>query len=178
MQDNSIKSFIFAALKPVKFRIAGLFLVGLTWAIDLSLRPYILKIITNRLQRVNGATVVAELINPLLLYTAITIFVILMYRFHDYLYLNINPILKRLIGEQLMQRMMQHSLVVFQNNLAGSLGAKVKDVMSGVPDLIKILDEWLALIVGMLIATFTLCTINYLFALLLIAWLLIFVVIR
>lgn len=171
---DNIKTFTFEVLKSVKYWLLGSILVQLTWAIDLSLRPYILKVIIDRLQTTTKLTVIDDLSGPIILYIFMSFIVITMFRIYDYIYLNLSPMLKRHIGDLLMQRMMQHSMLVFQNNFAGNLASKIKDVMSGMPDLIRIVDELSALAIGLIIAAFTMCIINYQFSMLLIAWLIVF----
>lgn len=171
---KNTKSFIIKILKPVKFWLLGLILVQFTWGIDLSLRPYILKIIIDRLQTVTNETIVNALSTPLILYISMSFIVISMFRVYDYIFLNLSPILKRHIGDILMKRMMQHSMLVFQNNFAGNLANKIKDVMSGIPDLIRIVDEFCALGVGLIIAAFTMWTINFKFTILFVTWVAIF----
>lgn len=176
MTDNlSYKSFILGTLKQIRFWLLGVAVVEITWAIDLSLRPYIIKVIIDRLQHYDPNAPISIITTPMIIYILVSIFVISIWRLYDYVYLNISPILKRYIGDLLMSRMMKHSLILFQDNFAGNLANKIKDVMSGFPDILKIIDQQIAVILGMIIATFTMWTINYQFALLFLTWLSIFV---
>lgn len=43
----SIYRFIINVIKPFKLFITGQIMVGLIWAIDMSLRPYLIKVILN-----------------------------------------------------------------------------------------------------------------------------------
>lgn len=175
MNKFSIRSFIGDILKSVIPLLIGITFVGTIYAVDLSLRPYILKVIIDRLPGIDGNTIIARLTGPIMLYVGMSIFIISMFRFRDYLHLNLQARTKVIINRILMQRMMQHSLVLYNNNFAGNLANKIKDVMSGIPDAIKIVDSLFAIFLSLLIATFTLLTINYQFCLLMLFWLVIFI---
>ncbi len=103
-----------------------------------------------------------------------SVFVIATYRLRDFIYLHVQALTKIRISNTLMQRMLQHSLLLFHNNLAGNLANKIKDVMSGFADSVKSIDELFAICLSLVIAIFTLGTINYQFALLFVVWLIIF----
>jgi ATP-binding cassette subfamily B protein len=168
------KSFVLGLFKTCRFWFVGLLFIGSIWAIDTSLRPYLLKVTIDRLQHYDQNSNLMRIINPLLLYVLMSLTITLVFRLYDYIHLNLSPLLKRHIGDLLMRRMMQHSLAVFHNNFAGNLATKIKDVMSYMPDLIRILDSRIAVIMGMFVALFTMWTVKYEFALLFLAWLLSF----
>jgi ATP-binding cassette subfamily B protein len=122
--------------------------------------------------------VYGALIIPALLYLAFGGVIVLAYRFYDYLWLHIDPPMKRALGLVLMDRLMQQSHGFYQHYFAGALGSTIKDVMSGVPDLLKIIiDKFFATTLALVIATATLWSINSRFALALVVWVLFFVVV-
>jgi ATP-binding cassette subfamily B protein len=174
-QENKASSFILVVIKKVKFWVAALLLVSTIWSIDLSLRPYIIKILIDRLQHVTQDTIIQELGQPIITYLLLSFLVMLIFRLRDFAYINLTPVLKRYIFDNLMQRMMQHSINIFHNNFSGNLVAKIKDVASGIPDLIKVSEELLGICFSLIIATFTVWTINYQFSILFILWLTIFI---
>jgi len=175
-KNNTIVHFILECLKPFKKLIAWQLLTSVLWAISLSLRPYIFKVILDRISCLKPDLAFDQLFGPITLYTAVGLFVVVLFRFYDYIWLKLNPPLKKHIGAILMQRMMTHSLGLFQNNFAGNLVNKVKDVMSGIPDLVKIcINQFFSQFLSILIAIFTVCTIDYYFALLLTAWIIVFI---
>lgn len=137
MEKNSPIAFILSCLRPFKWLIAGQFAVAFIWAIDLSLRPYILKIIFDKIPTLTPATAVQGLSPLFSLYIFMMVLITIVFRCYDYIWLKLNPFLKRHIGDKLMKRMMNHSQMLFQNHFAGSLSNKIKDVMSGIPDLVK-----------------------------------------
>ena len=153
------------------------FAIAIIWAIDFSLRPFLLKIIINKIPSTTSETAIAELAPPLVFYLGMSLIVMIIFRFHDYLWLNLNPPLKRHIADILMKRMMKHSLSIFQNHFAGNLANKIKDVMSNIPDLLQVsINQFFAHFLALTIAIFTLSTISYKFSILLFVWVIFFVV--
>ncbi|RYE14642.1 MAG: ABC transporter ATP-binding protein [Rickettsiales bacterium] len=142
---------------------------------DLSLRPYLLKVIIDKISFITKDSVVQDLIFPFILYIAMSLLIVIVFRIYDYIWIKLNPGLKRHLGNILMRRMMSHSVDILNNNFAGNLANKIKDVMSGVPDLVKlIVQKFFSSFLAMIIAVATIVTINYKFSLLLFAWITIF----
>jgi ATP-binding cassette subfamily B protein len=165
-------------MQPFRWWVFGQFMVSTIWAIDLTLSPYLLKIMVDQIAEIPAADAYQALITPAMLYFGMLVVIVLIFRFYDYAWLNINPPMKRHIGSILMDRMMQHAHHLFQENFSGSLGNKIKDVMSGIPDLIKILiDHFFAHALAMAIAVGVVFTIDPKFAFALFIWSLVFMAI-
>jgi len=176
VKHNRIIAFILETLKPFKFWILGQFTVGIVWAIDLSLRPYILKIIIDKIPNLTSETVVSVLSKPAIFYVSMSLLIAIIFRFHEFVWLKLNPPLKRHIGDILMKKMMDHSSSMFQNQFAGNLANKIKDVMSGIPDFLKVsINQFFSHFLALGIAIFAVWTINYKFSALLALWLFIFI---
>lgn len=173
----SIRKFIFEVLRPFKFWIILLLIMGVIWAIDLSLRPYILKTIIDKIHNFSGHGAVSLLMIPASLYIGSSLLKFIVFRVFDFIWINLNGPLKRSIGEKLMERMMLHSQTLLQENFSGALGAKIKDVMSGIPDLVKLtIINFISHILALLIAAFTAWQVSPKFAFALIIWVLFFMV--
>lgn len=174
---KSKSRFLLSMIYPYRWLLCAQVLVSVVWAIDFSLRPYLIKLMLDGLTK-GPLDVYGALIIPALLYLAFGGVVVLAYRFYDYLWLHINPPMKRALGLVLMDRLMQQSHGFYQHYFAGALGSTIKDVMSGVPDLLKIIiDKFFATTLALTIATATLWSINSRFALALVIWVLFFVVV-
>lgn len=170
-------NFILQCIKPFKYWIIGQLFVATIWAIDVSLRPYLLKILLNRMPCLDPEQAYTALIWPASLYILLSACMVLVFRVYDFIWLNLNPPLKKHVGLQLIKQMMKHSYHFYQNQFAGNLGNKIKDVMSGIPDLLKMLiNDCLAHGLCFLIAIITLWTVNAQFAILFSTWLLIFII--
>ena len=126
---------------------------------------------------INAKMAIAELSGPAIFYCSMSLLIGVIFRLYDFIWLKLNPNLKRHIGNILMQKMMEHSQTLFQNHFAGNLANKIKDVMSSVPDLLKlVIDHFFSHILALFIAVFTVWTIDYKFAVLLAIWLLVFII--
>jgi len=140
MKSNTILSFVFSALRPFRIWIIIQFLIALALAINVWLRPYLLKMMIDRMSCATPAAYHALML-PALGYVGIAIIAVTIHRLYDYVSLRFNEPLKRRIGQMMMDRMMLHSHQLYQNQFSGDLAAKIKDVMSGIPELTKILID-------------------------------------
>lgn len=168
--------FLIDVLRPFKFWILVQVIIAIIWAINLSLRPYILKVMIDRIPHATVDNVIQILIGPVTFYLAMSLLIVIVFRVYNYVWLKLNPPLKRHIGDVLMKRMMNHSLILFQNHFAGNLANKIKEVMSGVPDVIKVsIDQFFSGALSIIIAILIVSTINYKFSILLAVWTVIFI---
>jgi ATP-binding cassette, subfamily B, bacterial len=177
VNSKTIFGFILESFKPFRLWIMGLFMIAMIWAVDLSLRPYILKVMLDRISGLTPDNTISKLTGPASLYMSLSLLVVIVFRLNDFIWLNVTPPLKRHIGDTLMKCMMHHSQTLFQNHFAGNLANKIKDVMTGIPDLLKIfIQQFFSIFLALLSAIFMVWTINYKFAALLSAWVTIFVI--
>lgn len=168
--------FLIDVLRPFRFWILAQVIIAIIWAINLSLRPYILKVMIDRMPHATVDNVIQILIGPVTFYLAMSLLIVIVFRIYNYVWLKLNPPLKRHIGNVLMQRMMNHSLILFQNHFAGNLANKIKEVMSGVPDVIKVsIDQFFSGALSIIIAILIVSTINYKFSVLLTIWTVVFI---
>jgi ATP-binding cassette, subfamily B, bacterial len=176
VHPHSVTKFIFSVIKPFRWWVCGQVLVSVIWAVDLSIRPYLLKMMVDLVASTPLSQAYDALFVPAFLYFTMLLVVVLMFRFYDYAWLNINPPMKKHIGSVLMDRMMQHSHHLFQDNFSGSLANKIKDVMSGIPDLLKMLiDHFFSHSLALLIAIGAVSTISAKYALALLIWAILFI---
>ena len=167
--------FLLNILRPFKLLIFGQVTVAIFWAVDLSLRPYLLKLMVDRLPNVQAADINQQLLPLIVFYLIMSLLLVIMFRFYDFIWLQLNPRLKRHVGDILVKMMMDHSITLFQNQFAGNLANKVKDVMSGIPDLVKlVIQQFFSNFLAVCIAVFAVWTISSTFSFLLLGWVLIF----
>lgn len=165
-------AFIRKMIRPYPISILIMFLVAIFWAVDLSLRPYILKIILDRVAETPATTVFHTLAIPVIFYFSLTLFLNTIFRFYDY-YVTIKmiPSLRRRITNFVFSHLIQHSHHYFQSHFAGSLANKVNDLVVNVPELTQIIiDRFLSIFLSLIVAIFTLWFVNYKFALLILFW--------
>lgn len=175
MKRHAMIFFILSCLKPYKWLVLGQLLVSLIYAIDISLRPYIIKYILDQIAFSSPKNTINTIIFPAISYVLLSILMVVTFRLFDYIWLHLNPNLKILVGQKLMDRMIDHSHRLYQNHFAGSLATKIKDVMSGIPDLLKIIiNHFIAHMLAISIATYTMWQTSPRFALGLLIWLIFF----
>jgi len=175
--NKAISRFMLEIFMPFKFLILGQFTVGIVWAIDLSLRPYILKIIIDKLPTITRTTAVAALSAPVIFYLSMSLLITMTFRVYDVVWLKLNSPLKRHVGDILMKKMMAHTLTTLQNHFAGNLANKIKDVMNGIPDFLRLsVNKFFSHLLALFIAIPTVWTISYKFSMLLALWFVMFIV--
>lgn len=167
----TVSKFLRTCAWKFKGLIAFQIMLETVWAVDVVLRPYLLKLLIDTANSIDHSQALEKLALPAMLYVSMWPVMIFAYRGVDMVWLYINPGLKTYIGNMFMSRMMRHSTAVFQDLYAGNLGAKIKEVMSSVPDLIKMLMDQYGHIMSLIIAIFTFQNISQPFAIGLVVWL-------
>lgn len=172
---SSYISFFFNCISHFKWLAIGQIFVAIMWAVDLSLRPYLIKVMLDKLPGLESSAAFDVLMSPATFYISMSVISACMLRFEDFIWLKLNSGLKCHISEKLMDKMATHSYTLYQNNFAGSLANKIKDVMSGVPDLSKILiNKLFSHILALFIAIYTIWQANSIFAFTMIFWIMIY----
>jgi ATP-binding cassette subfamily B protein len=144
------------------------------WGVDLSVRPYILKVMLDRLSVVSPSEVVERLWGPALLYFVMTAWIWGMYRIYNYfIEVKFVPVLRKHIGVHVVGNFLEQSHEFYQNNFSGSVAKRVNDLTTNIPEVISItLDRFLPPALGVIMLSVVLWTINWKFALLLVSWVL------
>jgi ATP-binding cassette, subfamily B, bacterial len=178
-RPQSVTKFILNILKPYKGYLAIFAFVALFWAVTNTLLPYILKVIIDKVAGFQGDKVaVFAAIQPFIfLYIFLWIVLCLDMRLLDWAKLKLFPSLRQDTMSKMFAYLNQHSHHYFQNNFAGSLINKVVDMQGGIVDILTILDDVYAQLLGLTIAVVTLLLIHPIFAFILIAWVAVFLAI-
>ena len=172
---TSLFHFIFSMMKPYKWHIVGQIGVALFFATNLTLRPYLLKEIIDSLRVIQPESIFTVLWKPISLYMLTSILIVLVYRIYDYIWMKFNSSLRKKVAQTLTSYMMQHSYHFYQNQFVGSLGSKIKEVMNGTPDIIKILiDSFLSKTLATFFSIYLLFSVQPRFACFMVVWIIIF----
>jgi len=176
---RSLTSFILSLLKPYKGYLAIFIFVAIFWAIINTLQPYVLKIIIDTGVNLKGDKLAAFAAMQafILLYILLWGASCLNMRILDYAKLKLFPSLRQDAMAKMFAYLNQHSFHYFQNNFAGSLINKVLDMQGGVVDILTIIDDVYAQILGLTIAIIALLLIHPIFAFILFAWVIVFLAI-
>lgn len=169
--------FIFQVLKPFWLWIALQSIAGIVWAIDLSFRPYLIKVAVDIISTVPPNNAANQLLIPLSLYIGLSLIVVILFRFYDIAWLRMLAPMKARIANLLTNNMMRHSNANTQNKFSGAMANIVTDVMHGIPDILKIIaDKFCTQLLAACIALATIATIGIVYAAMLLVWLLCFII--
>lgn len=175
--DNTLL-FIFKSIKRFKYWVIGMFIVSIVWSIDLSLGPYLLKVMLDRIENVDNSSISSRLLGPVVLYILLSVIVLVASRLGDFFWLKLKPNLQKYVCIKLMNRMMHHSADLYQNYFAGSLVNKINDAIAGITDIIDIcIYNIFGNTLGLIIASYTLYNTSPKFAVTFILWACSFIII-
>ena len=143
---TTLNSFIWKYLKNKKWCLFGFFIVALSWSIEMSLTPYLFKIIIDIVVKYQNAATQTGLINailiPVILYISMRIFAALHWDLYSYTNLRLYPAIKSSIAKDLFSFLMNNSYDFFQNHFAGSITQQVFNMINNVEIIIQIINEW------------------------------------
>jgi ATP-binding cassette subfamily B protein len=123
-------TLIVTFLKPHRFYFLGLLLIPFVWAIDVSLRPYLIKIMLDTLQTSESyyTNLFLALRDPIIVYISLNFFINLVNRIYDYLSLKIIPDFNKGIVLGATKYIQKHSHDYFQNHFGGSIVSKISTI--------------------------------------------------
>ena len=177
LSNKKVALFIYNAFKQFRFAICIMLLTALVWALDLSLRPYLLKLIIDRISDTSNHDIFKSVGSLTMIYFFMTFLYASIGRFYGYFVeIKMIPTMRRTIANISFSSLLQQSYSYYQNNFAGSLTNKVNDLTSSVPDIIQLaIDRFFSHSIALLIAIITLWQVNAIFALGMLCWSVIFI---
>jgi ATP-binding cassette subfamily B protein len=180
-KNRAALSFLSNSVKPFKFYLGLHFFVIIYGAIDISLWPYVSKVLVDKLSTAPRDQIILEVWPTALLLVILTILPGLVHRICDYSWAKVTPLIKKKIISESMSYVMGHSHSFFQNNFSGALSSKIRDLFTITPKLLNvIIYGFIKVGLCVIVAFFTLLTVHKYFAFGLIIWagLFIFMAIR
>lgn len=169
------KPFVLHHLRPFRWHIVGLFLICLIWSLDLCFRPYLIKLMLDRMSHTSAADVFSVLTPLAIGYVAASMGVMLIFRVWNFIMRDLIPKLKANITCELMERLLAQSYQFYQNQFPGSLANKVNDVALGVAQIVTIsIDSFVGNGMMLVAASTALIFINPLIALIFFVWVILF----
>lgn len=175
---KQVWEYIGNIVKQFPLGISVMVIVSVVGAIDLSLRPYLLKIILDHAASEDVANIFSNLAVPAILYIGINLLLSTCYRFYDYFAnIKMKPAMRKKIAQESFSALLEKSHQFYLNEFSGSLANKVKDLIKSIPLILEILiDSFLFNSLSILIAIITLAQVNLVFAGFMFLWAVIFVV--
>lgn len=175
----SLRHFLSNLIKPYKGLFSMIALVGIIYSLTNTLTPYVLKLIIDHVVSFKGYKV--ELINTtwpyLIAYISLWIIACVNTRFLDWVKIKLFPSLRQDTMSQMFSYLNLHSHHYFQNNFSGSLVNKIIEMQNGIIMLISTLDDAYSQLLGISVAIIALLFIHPVFAVILICWVILFILI-
>lgn len=164
--------YIWTMVRSFPAGLSVMLWVALIWSVDLSLKPYLLKIILNKLTTGSALMVYVDLWLPIALYLGVHLMLSISFRLYGYFVeIKMIPNLRRKIANDALGRLMDQSHGFYQNNFSGSLANKINDLTASVPDLVQILsDRFVSHSIALVLAIVTLWTVSPWFGIFMLTW--------
>lgn len=175
----TLSVFIWSYLKKKALYLFFFTLASIIWSIEVSLSPYLLKIIIDNVNQFsNDSTkLLNNLFIPVILYSSMSLILNINFRVYDYVSLRLYPRLKADITKDMYSHLLKHSDLFFQNNFSGSLTKKIFDMTINIELMIRVVHETFVPVVCVLIIStlMLLIAVHYIFAAILISWSIFFI---
>lgn len=166
--EYTLFQFIKKMVRPFPLQILGITFTACYWAIDLSLQPYVIKLI---LDAASEHPTVKSVIFPVMLYILVAFLFTLSFRFYDYVCLKFYPTLRANLTAYATDKVSKQSYSFFQTQFSGSLANKVKDLNRGIEEIIQIFfDRFLSNFLALLIACLMLLSVHPVLSFVLLMW--------
>jgi ATP-binding cassette subfamily B protein len=178
IQTKQATKYILKMVRPFPWAIIVMVIVALVWAIDLSVRPYILKIILNRITESYNQDIFKYLAFPVAAYLSISILQATIFRMYGYFVeIKMIPNLRQKISRSSFDPLLDQSHHYYQNHFSGSLANKVNDLTNSIPEIVQIVfDRFLSNGLALAIAIYALWQVNIRFAFSMFIWVTLFVI--
>lgn len=174
LQNHSVK-FLISILRPFSGLFFGLFLLVVCLALSASLKPYALKELLNYF---SGAEFedFAHLIAVTTFYMLASLFPVVIYRLHNYIWVKLGPSLRYSTTKKSMENIIYRSYDFFQSYAPGNIANSVKELSTRLPDLIKtIFDGFICGFLTLMISVATVWVVDWKFGVGLFVWVNIYV---
>jgi len=170
---KTLPAFIWHFIKPYRGNILWLMATGLFWATQLSVTPYVMKILIDTVNEYpsDATGFIAAVTGPAVLYVSLTLLQVIIYRFYDYLTLRTIPFIKADIIVAMFGYLEEHSYSYFQHNFSGSLANKIADMEKNVGNILSsLIDLFFSHFFAVVFAAIMMYIVNPAFSYVLIGW--------
>ena len=176
MQSQGAFAFITMTSKPFRMYIAGIVIIAITWAFILNAQAYIVKLILNTaMSSTDKGILYDNLIWLMGLYLFSEFIYVFIFRWYDWIIIQLRPNIKKHIALTLMDRMMDHSYSFYQRQFAGSLSTRILDISMAIPDILRIvIDRLLACTLMLIFVLYNISWIHLKFTMALGIWVILF----
>lgn len=153
---RQVFAFVWQMVRSFPSGLIVMFCVATIWAVQVSLGPYVLKIILNRLTESSSSSIAENIFYPALVFLSLTALTSTIFRFYGYfVQIKMIPYLRQKITNYIFSSLLQQSHHYYQNNFSGSLTNKLNDLVTNIPNLIQVLfDRFFSHTLALLIAIY------------------------
>lgn len=169
-----ILRFIYQAAYPYRFYLYGMVFAIIFVSIDANIKPYLVKLL------IDSATDVSshKIMTLLVFYAVFQILEMSAWSFSDWCVMRYASRFRVDIATILTHRISQYPYRFFQDNLSGSLTAKINDAFSWIPYLIFTINyEFIQTTITILVSFFFLAQVHILFSIGILIWIITFMAI-
>ncbi|MBP6986095.1 MAG: ABC transporter ATP-binding protein [Alphaproteobacteria bacterium] len=165
VKAKHVLKFVYDLAKSFPLGIVTMLFVAVLWAVDLSLRPYLLKIILDRVSDTPAVSIFSALLIPAGFYFFMSFFVSTSYRVYGYFVdIKMIPELRQRISQRVFGKLIDQSHSFYQNNFSGGLANKLNDLNYSVPEIVISMETFLSHFLAVSIAIFALWQVSPVFA--------------
>ena len=186
-EDTKVQKPIIGSKETLRFiwDIAKQFPVGIGvmlatciyWSLDIAIRPYLLKILLDRASEGTSADF-WYLGVPALGWLGMSFLLVSMFRVYGYFVeIKMIPDMRKKITSIAMEHLLPQSHSFYQNNFAGGLSNKVKDIIGSMPETIQLInDKFLSMLISIIFAIGMLWHVNQGFGIAMLIWTISFII--
>lgn len=166
-----VAQFIWRCLAPFRMYLIGPLFVSLLYSFDVSVRPYLMKLLINTVSMPDGKAHVPQLWTLASYFIALQFLVPLSWRLFDWCMLRMEPALKNHIAKTAFEYVTKQDARFYQENFTGSLSSKINDLAAYIPQIITItINNFFATALTIVIAIWSLSQVHLWFAIGMAAW--------
>jgi len=168
--------FAIRCLRPFVKWIVGLFFATVGLALSYSLSPYALKKLLNFLVTNKVEDNIWGLGNSTIFYLLASLFPVIIFRIHNFIWVNFAPPLRCHITKLSMQYSISHPYDFYQAHPAADMANKIKEIGAIAPEMLKtVFDGLVCGVLALIIAMSTVWGVDYKFSLGLGTWVAVYV---
>lgn len=176
-KSNLVLRFVWhECIKPFWIGITIIFLSGIFWAIDINFRPYLSKLMFDKLGNITRAESFTALF-PFI--SALFISILLrntVARIYDFVFYRLKVQIRTRINETVMSSIMNRSHLFLHNNVSGALSNRVQFLTKNLPVFVNlIMHNFGAHFIAFAISLYLFWNISPLFAIVLVCWATVFI---
>lgn len=169
--------FILVFLRPYWKYCFAILMIGAVWSLELCLRPYLSKVMLDRLAEATTKDNLFYLLAlPVATYIGLAFFISFLFRLYDYVFLKFLPCFNQDVILAMVNYTEQHSHSFFQNNFGGSIANKISETANSAEKIVEaIIDRFFPRTLALIFACCTMATVHFHLALILVIWAVLFI---